>query len=428
MDSTSRRDVLVASGALAGAVLAGCLDGASASGSGFDGDEERLETLVEANTEFAFALHRELVSGSEGANVLTSPHGVSVAMAMLYAGARGETEAAMADAMRYGLPQDELHPAIEELSATLDRRADDAGDLGLLDRLRGREAAFELSVANALWGNGDYTYRESYLDTLEEHYGAGLRGVDFADPATRAEINDWVAGETNDRIEELLPEGSIGPDTHLVVTNAIHLLADWAKQFDPEDTAEGEFTALDGSTTRVPMMRQTAEFPVAAENGVSLVELPYVGEELSMVVIVPDGERVAFESFEARLDAGRLGGLLWGLETSEAEVVLPRFEFAFDAHLNDALSALGMADAFDPDRANFEGMTDVEVAIADVFHESYIAVDEAGTEAAAATAGSMDESAPPRVVADRPFLFLIRDRSMGAILFLGRVGDMGEIA
>jgi serpin B len=334
----------------------------------------------------------------------------------------------MADAMRYELPQDELHPAIEELSATLDRRADDAGDLGLLDRLRGREAAFELSVANALWGNGDYTYRESYLDTLEEHYGAGLRGVDFADPATRAEINDWVAGETNDRIEELLPEGSIGPDTHLVVTNAIHLLADWAKQFDPEDTAEGEFTALDGSTTRVPMMRQTAEFPVAAENGVSLVELPYVGEELSMVVIVPDGERVAFESFEARLDAGRLGGLLWGLETSEAEVVLPRFEFAFDAHLNDALSALGMADAFDPDRANFEGMTDVEVAIADVFHESYIAVDEAGTEAAAATAGSMDESAPPRVVADRPFLFLIRDRSMGAILFLGRVGDMGEIA
>lgn len=430
MSSTPyRRDVLALSGALAGAVLAGCLGEASPGDPQPTVSDETLSGLVRANATFALSLHRELVSGSDGPNVLASPHSVSVAMAMLYAGARGETEREMAEAMHYELPRDELHSAIEALSAALDRRAADADDIGLLDRLRGREAAFDLSVANALWGNEEYPYREEYLETLDDHYGAGLRQVDFADPeATRAEINEWVAGQTGDRIEEVLPAGSIGPNTHLVVTNAIHLLADWATQFDPADTAEGEFTALDGTSTTTPMMRQKAEFPAALRDGVSLVELPYVGEELSMVVVVPDGRSVEFERFEATLDTERLDGLLSALETAEVEVALPKFEFGFDARLNDALSALGMERTFDLGRAEFGGMTDSRVAIANVFHESYIAVDEAGTEAAAATAGSAADSAPPRVVADRPFLFLIRDRPTGAILFLGRIVDVGTLA
>ena len=236
-----------------------------------------------------------------------------------------------------------------------------------------------------------------------------------------------MAGETGDRIEEVLPAGSIRPNTHLVVTNAIHLLADWERQFDPADTAEGEFAALDGSSTTVPLMRQTAELPVATDDGVALVELPYVGGELSMVVIVPD-DSVEFDRFEADLTVDRLDALLSDLETAEVEVALPKFEFGFEAHLNEVLAGLGMERAFDLGRAEFGGMTDATVAIADVFHESYVAVDEAGTEAAAATAGSMQESAPPRVVADRPFLFVIRDRPTGAILFLGRIGDAGTLA
>lgn len=350
-------------------------------------------------------------------------------MAMLFAGARGKTEREMAEAMRYELPREALHPAIESLSGALDRHAADAADLGLLDRLRGREAAFELSVANALWGNEEYSYREEYLTVLDDHYGAGLRQVDFDDPeATRAEINGWVAEETDGRIKEVLPAGSIRPNTHLVVTNAIHLLADWATQFDPAETAEGEFTAIDGASTTMPMMCQKAEFPATLTDGVSLVELPYVGEEVSMVVIVPDGNSAAIEPFEADLTADRLDGLLSELETSEVEVVLPRFEFGFEAHLNEVLTGLGMERAFDVSRAEFGGITEREMAIADVFHESYVAVDEAGTEAAAATAASGADSEPPRVVADRPFLFLIRDRPTGAILFLGRIGDAGALA
>ncbi|WP_336345828.1 serpin family protein [Halalkalicoccus ordinarius] len=426
---SSRREVLSLSGALAGAALAGCLGEASPEDPEPSVSDETLSALVRANAAFALALHRELSAGSDEPNVFASPHSVSVAMAMLFAGARGETEREMAEAMRYELPQETLHPAIESLSGALDERAENADDLGLLDRLRGREATFDLSVTNALWGNEEYPYREAYLEALDDHYGAGLRQVDFTESeATRAEINDWVAGETNDRIEEVLPEGSIQPNTHLVVTNAIHLLADWATQFDPKDTAEGEFTAIDGTSTTTPMMRQKAEFPAALRDGISLVELPYVGEEVSMVVIVPDGRSVEFERFEADLTADRLDALLSDLETSEVEVVLPRFEFGFDAHLNAVLTGLGMERAFDLGRAEFGGMTDATVAIADVFHESYVAVDEAGTEAAAATAGSAADSAPPRVVADRPFLFLIRDRPTGAILFLGRIGDAGALA
>lgn len=427
--SSSRREVLSLSGALAGAALAGCLGQASSQDPEPSVSDETLSALARTNAAFALALHRELVARSDEPNVFASPHSVSVAMAMLFAGARGETEREMAEAMRYELPQEGLHPAIEALSAALDRRAADADDPGLLDRLRGREAAFDLSVANALWGNEAYPYRESYLDLLDDHYGTGLRQVDFADPeATRTEINDWVAEETGDRIEEVLPAGSIRPNTRLVVTNAIYLLADWAKQFDPEKTAEGEFTAIDGTSTTTPMMRQTADFPATLTDGVALVELPYVGEEVSMVVIVPDGNSVEIEPFEADLTVDRLDGLLSELETAEVEVVLPRFEFGFEAHLNEVLARLGMERAFDIGRAEFGGIADADLAIADVFHESYVAVDEAGTEAAAATAASGADSAPPRVIADRPFLFLIRDRPTGAILFLGRVGDAGALA
>lgn len=423
-----RREVLTASGALATAALAGCLGDVPAS-SEPDVNDEHREELVRANTEFALEFHRELLGQSEEPNVFSSPHSVSVAMAMLYAGARGDTEHGMADAMRYTLGED-LHPATEALSVDLDGRVDSADDSGLVDRILGRDGSFDLSVANALWGSDSFPYREEYLDTVEEHYDAGLREVDFADSErTRAEINEWVAGETNDRIEEILPEGSITANTRLVVTNAIYLLADWEKQFDPDDTSEGEFTALDGSAEQVQMMRQTTEFPFVAAEGLALVELPYVGEELSMVVIVPDGEFVEFEPFETDLDADQLDELLSELDPTETEVVLPKFEFGFDAHLNETLAALGMEQAFDPGNADFSGMADAELAIGDVFHESYIAVDEAGTEAAAATASTVEEdSAPPAVIADRPFLFLIRDRPTGAILFLGRIGDMSEMA
>lgn len=349
----SRRNVLSLSGALARAALAGCLGEASSAGSGPGVSDDTLAELVRANTEFALAFHRELADQSGDPNVFASPNSVSVAMAMLFAGARGDTEREMAEAMSYTLDED-LHPAIEALSRDLDERTADADDLDLLDRIRGREGSFDLSIANALWGTEEYSYREGYLDTVEEYYGTGLREVDFADSeATRAEINDWVAERTNDRIDEVLPEGSITADTRLVVTNAIYLLADWATQFDPEDTAEGVFTGLDDSSTTVPLMRQTAEFPFAADDGVSLVELPYVGEELSMVVIVPDGEHRAFEPFEADLDADRLGALLSDLDTVETEVVLPKFEF--DARLNDTLSTLGTERAFDLGRAEFGG-------------------------------------------------------------------------
>lgn len=426
----NRRQILTLSGALAASALAGCTDDSSvedtptATPTDSDIDDERLTALAADNARFALDLHGNLASRDAG-NTFLSPYSISVALAMTYAGARGETRRQMAETLHYALGA-EVHPAFEDLRGTLESRetAIDPVEDEAVD-------AFRLDVANALWGREEFPFADDYLALLETNYGAGLRRADFAgDPeGERGRINRWVADQTEDRIQNLLPRGSIDAATVLVLTNAIYFLAGWIHQFDPEQTAEGRFRALDGTESTVPFMHQEVRTNFASVEGADVVELPYSGEAVSMVVIVPD--EGAFAAFERDLDAARLFDIFDHLQDAQGTLALPAFEFETKIQLSEVLSDLGMPVAFGGN-ADFSGMVEGGgggIWIDEVYHEAFVSVDEEGTEATAATAVVMRESAPPEwgeLRVDRPFLFCIRDRPTDAVLFLGRVVDAGD--
>jgi len=378
--------------------------------------EAEVESLVDGNSAFAFDLLHEI--GSVGGNLFVSPYSISSALAMVYAGARGETERQMADVLHFALDQEELHPAFNWIDLALNGR-------GEVDPPYEGEG-FQLNVVNAAWGQRGYSFLRSYLDTLAVNYGAGLRLLDFAeDPeAARETINDWVSDETNERIVDLLPPGSIDAFVRLVLTNAVYFNAPWLKPFDVDITAAGTFEPLDGGVVQVEMMRQIETFGYASWDGGQVIELPYNGETLSMVLFVPD--RGTYGAFEAGLDLDRYEQIVGSLEPRQVDLRLPRFEFAYDASLVDPLTALGMTDAFTA--ADFSGIDGThDLFISDVLHKAWVSVDEAGTEAAAATAVIVSLVAypgPPVVLTiNRPFLFVIRDIPTGTILFVGRVVD-----
>jgi serpin B len=376
-----------------------------------------LNTLVEGNSTFAFDLYQQL-RGTEG-NLFYSPYSISLALAMTYGGARSQTEEEMADALCFILPQDKLHPAFNELALELASRGEGA---------QGKDSeGFRLNIVNALWGQRDYTFLADFLDMLAVNYGAGLRVLDFisAPEESRTTINDWVSDQTEGRIEELIPAGLINPMTRLVLTNAIYFNAAWLYPFEEDMTQDGTFYLIDGSEVTVPMMRQQETFGYTEGDGYQAVELPYDGEELSMVILLPATGQ--FEAFEAALDAEQVDRIIESLEYQKVNLTMPRFEFDSSFSLKDALSALGMPIAF-TEMADFSGMTgNQELFIADVVHKAFVSVDEAGTEAAAATAVAMESMSMPlepvAVTIDRPFIFLIRDIETGAILFVGRTLD-----
>jgi serpin B len=375
-----------------------------------------LASLVSGNTDFALALYRAL-RGSESGNLFYSPYSISQALAMTYAGARGETEQQMAATLRFLLSQQALHGAFNGLDQELASRGQGAA---------GKDGkGFRLNIVNAIWGQHDYNWLPSFLDTLAENYGAGIRLVDYKkDPEKcRVTINDWVARQTEQRIKDLIAKGLVDQSTRMVLTNAIYFNAAWRVPFDKNATAPGAWTALDGSKTTVPMMSLTEDFGYAAGSGYQVIELPYDGEELSMAILLPDAGR--FAEFEDRLDAALLAQLLEQAGVERLSLKMPKFKFETELTLTSTLMEMGMPVAFSG-AADFSGMTGSRgLAISDVVHKAFVAVDEAGTEAAAATAVIMRETAiidEPRLVAvDRPFVFLIRDVETGAVLFLGRV-------
>jgi serpin B len=379
-----------------------------------------LEVLVRGGDAFALDLFRQ-ISGGPG-NLFFSPYSISVALAMTYAGARGDTEAQMAQAMHYDLPQAQLHPALNELALELDRRAEGIPE----------DKAFTLHAANAIWGQDGFPFLPAYLDLLAESYGAGMHLLDFEKDAegARRVINAWVSQETEKRINDIIPPGVLGPLTRLVLSNAIYFKADWASEFEKDDTGPGQFNLPDGSQVSVPMMFQQAHFRYAEGDGLQALELPYAGGELSMLILLPDEGK--FEQAQASLDAERLEALIAGLEYQDVMLWMPKFKYEYTLSLNESLIGLGMVDAFDEDRADFSGMDGArDLYIASILHKAFVAVDEAGTEAAAATVvimgvTSAQPGAPLEFRVDRPFLFLIRDDPTGAILFLGRVTNPAE--
>ena len=374
-----------------------------------------LADLAVGNSAFAFDLYQALRSGD--GNLFYSPYSISLALAMTYAGARSETEQQMADTLHFILDQNRLHPAFNALDLDLAGRGEGAS---------GKDGdGFRLNIVNTLWGQEGYAFLSEFLDTLAENYGAGLRLMDFinAPEASRITINDWVSDQTEGRIEDLLPSGVIDVLTRLVLTNAIYFNAAWAEPFEAEATVDGLFHLLDGSEITVPMMQQTESFGYAEGEGYQAVELPYDGGELSMVILLP--EKGGFEAFEASLASERIAEIVGSLAHKQVALAMPKFEFESDFSLKDTLAALGMPIAFSGD-ADFSGMTgDRDLFIADVIHKAFVSVDEAGTEAAAATAVvmarlSMPEE-PVEVTVDRPFVFMIRDIETNTVLFVGRV-------
>jgi len=373
--------------------------------------------LVEGNSAFAFELYQAL-KGEEG-NIFYSPYSISLALAMTYAGARGETAEQMAATLQFLLEQERLHPAFNWLDAELAKRGEGAEGKD--------EEGFRLNIVNAIWGQKDYEFLSEFLDVLAENYGAGLRILDFVTETekSRLTINDWVSDQTEGRIEDLIPPGAIGALTRLVLTNAIYFNAAWEYPFDEDMTADGPFYLLDGGQVIVPMMKQTESFGYTEGEEYQAVELQYDGGELSMVILLPVSGN--FEAFEEGLQAQQVSDIIIGLQPTEVTLTIPQFEFDSDFSLKDTLAEMGMPIAFSS-AADFSGMTgNRELFISDVVHKAFVAVDEAGTEAAAATAVIMELTAVPEpaveVTLNRPFIFLIRDIETGAVLFVGRVSN-----
>ncbi|MBN1451751.1 MAG: serpin family protein [Anaerolineales bacterium] len=281
--------------------------------------------------------------------------------------------------------------------------------------------------SNAGWAQLDYPFLQEYLDLIADNYGAGIRLADFITQAEaiRQEINDWVSDRAQGKIEDLIPQGALDAMTRMVLVNAIYFKADWQTQFDPNSTVEAPFYLSGGSRVQVDMMMGGMHSLLyTSGDGYQAVELPYADGTAVMDIIVPD--EGTFQAFESKMDIQLLDGILSAMQPTSVELGLPKFTYTSQFNLSDSLAAMGMDTAFDPERADFSGMTGSrELYISDVIHKAFVAVDEEGTEAAAATAVIMKLSAAPmfdlRLIIDRPFIFLIRDLPSGQILFVGRV-------
>ena len=376
-----------------------------------------LEALVRGNNAFAIDLYRAL-SNAEG-NLFYSPFSISQALAMTIAGARGETERQMVDTLHHQLPQSRLHPSFNALDLELAPRGIDSRDE--------EDRHFQLNIANAIWGQHGYEFLPDFLDTLAENYGAGLRPLDFAgDPEeSRLMINDWVLEETGEKIKDLLPPGTIDGSTRLALTNAIYFNASWSWPFSKKDTRNRPFHLSGGGRVDVPMMSETSKnfYGYARGNGYQAVDVPYSRGEMSMTVLLPD--EGTFGEFEDSLNADALDRILDDIEIDYVTLTMPLFKFESEFSLGETLAGMGMPDAFGA-RADFSGMTGSRgLWVSAVLHKAFVSVDEEGTEAAAATAVLVPMSGPTKepipVTVNRPFIFLIRDRDTGAVLFLGRV-------
>ena len=323
----------------------------------------------------------------------------------------------MSKALDFTLPQAELHPAFDDLALQLASRGQGATGTN--------SKSFSLNSANALWCQKSYNFLPAFLNTLAQNYDTGVNLLDFINSPepSRVTINNWVSNETNDKINDLIPQGAITPTTRLVLTNAIYFDAAWEYPFSGDKTSNGTFNLLDGSTVSVPMMNNEASYGYIKGNGYRAVELPYSGDQIAMDIIMPDAGN--FTAFESGMTADSVSGIINNLQVKSLNLTMPMFNFDSSFSLKDALSSLGMPIAFS-DQADFSGMTgNTDLNIADVVHKAYVAVDEQGTEAAAATGVIMSAMAamqnPITIDINQPFIFVIRDIQTGSILFVGRV-------
>lgn len=378
--------------------------------------------IVDGNSVFAFDLYKKLIADANNleknhGNLFISPYSISTALAMTYAGARGDTEKQMADTLHFTLAQDNLHKAFGELEAIL--------------KESGQKGDFDLLISNRLWPQKDYHFLESYIHLIEDNYKSRLLSVDYIeDPEeARQTINAAIEKDTKNKIRELIKKPHITKLTRLVLTNAIYFKGDWVSQFDKASTRKRDFFPGINTAIKVDIMYQKSTFLYGQTDSLQIVELPYKGKELSMVVLLPRNKN-GLKELEKELVLENL--TLWRkqMRNMEIEILLPKFKMICDYELATTLVKMGMLDAFGVDDriADFSGMTgNKELFISQVLHKAYIDVNEEGSEASAATAVVMSKRVAivplPVFRADHPFVFLIKDTKTGSILFMGRVND-----
>jgi serpin B len=372
-----------------------------------------LDELSAGNSAFAFDLY-QAIRDSKG-NLFYSPYSISIALAMTYAGARGSTERQMADTLHYTLPQDQLHPAFNALDLKLTQQDSADQDKG----------SFKLNIANSLWGQTGYSFRPEFLDVIAKNYGAGLRLLDFKDAANREQsrltINQWVSDQTAGKIKDLIAKDTLAEYTRLVLANAIYFKAEWQVPF-LKPTRNDTFTLLNGDPISVPMMSRRTDTGYAEDTDYQAIELNYKGDRMRMVILLPAPGQ--FEAFERSLNMERANAILQALQSHDIDLSMPKFKYDASLSLGGTLAKMGMPDALSQ-AADFSGMDGTRnLYISAVVHKAFVAVDEIGTEAAAATAVVVGITSMPRVVTiNRPFIFFIRDAETGTILFVGRVLD-----
>lgn len=372
------------------------------------------DSVVTGNTTFACDLYGKLKS-QEG-NLFLSPYSISTALAMTYGGAHGVTATQMAETLHFTLPQAEMHPAFAALQADLDAVQE--------------KGKVKLAVANSLWPQKESTFLPDYLELCKKHYGTSITPVDFKGntEGARKTINSWVEDKTNQKIQNLFKPGVLVPLTRLVLVNAIYFKGDWANPFKKEATKPAPFHLADGKEMETPTMFQKANFKYGETDDAQLLEMPYAGNDLTMLIVLPrkaDG----LPALEEKLSTSNLAAWMKAMRSQMTHVWLPKFKTTSEFSLNKTLIDLGMKDAFSQ-AADFSGMNgNKDLFIGAVVHKAFVDVNEEGTEAAAATGVAMmmksaHREPPPAIFrADKPFLFAIRDAKSGSILFLGRIMD-----
>ena len=361
--------------------------------------------LVDDNTALALELFTDIARREEG-NVFLGPASISEGLALVYLGARGETAQEMADVLHFGLESDALHEGFGALRRALSSRNRDA---------------LELAVANRAFGQDGVEFLDAYLADLSRYHEAPLGRVDFAGDSegARRVINEWTADQTAGRIDELFPEGTIKSNTVLALVSATYLNAAWFFPFNPDNTEQASFSRDDGSVVTVEMMNFNEYLPTVTTPDYDAARIPYTGGELSMIVIVPR----SMSPFVTEFDADELDDIRENLSDGGIHLYLPKFELSYHTSLIPSLNRLGLELPFSP-AADFSGMTGTSGLFIDTIeHETFVSIDEAGTEAAAATGTNIALSHGPTVRADRPFVFVIQDDATGAVLFVGKVAD-----
>jgi serpin B len=371
--------------------------------------------VVQGNNAFAMDLYGKL--RARGGNLFFSPESISTALAMAYAGARGNTAAQMGQALHFTLPPARLHTAMG----------------ALLKDLNAPHDSYQLHVADALWAEKDFSFKPDFLALMSTDYGAGFNPVDFktAPEAARGTINRWVVEKTEGKIENLIPPGALTPATRLVLTNAIYFKGNWEAQFDKAATQLEDFHLTPAQTIKAPLMHRQGEFKYLNGGSFQALEIPYKSGELSMIVFLPN-DVGGLPALEAQMTEANAGKWLSGMEPGRKVILtLPKFKMTREFELAETLGSMGMPLAFERAGADFSGMTGKsDLWISAVIHKAFVDVNEEGTEAAAATGVIMRNAMARRVEptpvifrADHPFVFVIRDNRSGGILFMGRVSD-----